>query len=53
VFIPGSRDDAWLAKLQTIYCVESTVLLSVVGVGLALCALGAAVHDIGQAFSVW
>ena len=45
VFIPGYRDDGWLAKLQTIYRVESAVLLSVIGVGLALCALGAAVHD--------
>jgi len=44
VFIPGSRDDAWLAKLQTIYRVESAVLLSVIGVGLTLCALGAVVH---------
>ena len=39
VFIPGSRDDAWLAKLQTIYRVESAVLLSVIGVGLALCEI--------------
>jgi hypothetical protein len=38
---------------QTIDRVESAVLLSVVGGGLALCALGAAVHDIGRAFSVW
>jgi hypothetical protein len=42
VFIPGYRDDGWLAKLQTIYRVESAVLLSDIGVGLALCALGAA-----------
>ena len=53
VFILGSRDDAWLAKLQTIYRVESAVLLSVIGVGLALCALGATVHNLGRAPSVW
>jgi hypothetical protein len=33
--------------------VESVVLLSVIGGGLALSALGAAVHDVGRAFSVW
>jgi hypothetical protein len=38
---------------QKIERVESAVLLSVIGSGLALCALGAAVHDVGRAFSVW
>ncbi len=32
--------------------VESAVLLSLIGGGLALCALGAAVHDVGRVFSV-
>jgi hypothetical protein len=32
---------------------ESVVLLSLVGGGLALCVLGAAAYDIGRAFSVW
>ena len=38
---------------QKIERVESAVLLSVIGSGLALCALGAAIHDVGRAFSVW
>jgi hypothetical protein len=29
------------------------VLLSLIGGGLALCVLGAAVYDIGRAFSLW
>jgi hypothetical protein len=32
---------------------ESVVLLSLVGGGLALCVLGAAAYDIGRALSVW
>ena len=38
---------------QKIDRVESAVLLSLIGGGLALCALGAAVYDIGRTFSVW
>jgi hypothetical protein len=38
---------------ETIDRVESAVLLSFIGGGLALCVLGSAVHDIGRAFSVW
>ena len=38
---------------QKIDRVESAVLLSIIGGGLALCVLGAAVYDIGRAFSVW
>jgi hypothetical protein len=38
---------------QTVDRVESAVLLSFIGSGLALCVLGAAVYDIGRAFSVW
>jgi len=33
--------------------VESVVLLSLIGGGLALCMLGAAAYDIGRAFSAW
>ncbi|MFY9837943.1 MAG: hypothetical protein WAK55_16040 [Xanthobacteraceae bacterium] len=33
--------------------VESVVLLSLIGGGLALCVFGAAVYDIGRVFSVW
>ena len=38
---------------QKIDRVESAVLLSIIGGGLALCVLGATVYDIGRAFSVW
>jgi hypothetical protein len=38
---------------QTIDRVESAVLLSLIGGGLAVCVLGAAIYDIGRAFSVW
>ena len=38
---------------QKIDRVESTVLLFLIGSGLALCVLGAAVYDIGRALSVW
>ena len=38
---------------QKIDHVESVVLLSLIGGGLALCAFGAAVYDIGRAFPVW
>ena len=38
---------------QKIDRVESAVLLSIIVGGLALCVLGAAIYDIGRAFSVW
>ena len=38
---------------QTIERVEGVVLFLLIGGGLALCVLGAAVYDIGQVFSVW
>ena len=38
---------------QTIDRVESAVLLSLIGGGLTLSVLGAAVYDIGRAFSIW
>jgi len=33
--------------------VESAVLFSLIGGGLAICALGAAVYDIARAFAGW
>jgi hypothetical protein len=33
--------------------VEAAVLLFLIGGGLALCVLSAAVYDIGRVFSVW
>ena len=38
---------------QKIDRVESAVLLSLIGSGLGLSVLGAAVYDIGRAFSLW
>jgi hypothetical protein len=38
---------------QKIDRVESVMLLSIIVGGLALCVLGAAIYDIGRAFSVW
>ena len=38
---------------QKIDRVESAVLLSLIGSGLALCVFGATVYDIGRVFSVW
>ena len=38
---------------QKIDRVESVVLLSLIGAGLALCVFGAAVYNIGRALSAW
>ncbi len=38
---------------QSIDRVESAVLLSLIGSGLMVCVLGAAVYDFGRLFSVW
>ena len=38
---------------QKIDRVESAGLISLIGSGLGLCVFGAAVYDIGRAFSVW
>jgi hypothetical protein len=38
---------------QKIDRLESAVLLSLIGGGLAFCVLGAVAYDIGRAFSVW
>ncbi|MFZ1149961.1 MAG: hypothetical protein WAR76_09540 [Xanthobacteraceae bacterium] len=38
---------------QKIDRVESAVLLALIGSGLGLRVLGAAVYDIGRVFSVW
>jgi hypothetical protein len=42
-----------IVRAQTIDRVESALLLSLIGGGLVLCVLGAAVYDIGRVFSVW
>jgi hypothetical protein len=49
--------DHFAAKLHVdkrkIDRVESVLLLSLIGGGLALCVLGATVYDLGRAFSAW
>jgi hypothetical protein len=47
-----ARDNC-VVKARTIDRVESALLLSLIGGGLVLCALGAAVYDVGRVFSVW
>ncbi|MFY9835384.1 MAG: hypothetical protein WAK55_02755 [Xanthobacteraceae bacterium] len=42
-----------MVKARTIDGVESALLLSLIGGGLVLCALGAVVYDVGRVFSVW
>jgi hypothetical protein len=42
-----------MVKSRTIDRVESALLLSLIGGGLALCVLGAAAYDIGRVFSIW
>jgi len=37
----------------TIDRVESAVLLSLIGGGLIVCALGASAYDFGRLFSIW
>jgi hypothetical protein len=38
---------------QTIDRIESALLLSLIGGGLAVCVLGAAAYDVGRALAVW
>jgi hypothetical protein len=38
---------------QKIDRVESVVVLSLIGGGLAFCVLGAVAYDIGRVFSAW
>ena len=45
--------DKFHVDKQKIDRVESAVLLSLIGGGLVLSVLGAAVYDIGRAFSSW
>ena len=49
----GHLADKLHVDKQKIDRVELAVLLSLIGSGLGLCVFGAAVYDIGRAFSVW
>ena len=46
-------DKVHLCDKQTLERVESAVMLSVIGTGLAACAFGAIVYDVGRLFSAW
>jgi hypothetical protein len=45
-------DKAHLDK-QTLERVENAIMLGVIGIGLAACAFGAIVYDVGRLFSAW
>lgn len=38
---------------ETFDRLNSVILLALVGSGLAACALGALIFDVGRAFSIW
>jgi hypothetical protein len=42
-----------LVEKKALLRAESAMLLTLVGGGLVLCALGAVVFDIGRAFAIW
>jgi hypothetical protein len=46
-------DKAHLFDKLTLERVESAVMLGVIGTGLAACAFGAIVYDVGRLFSAW
>jgi hypothetical protein len=46
-------DKVHLIDRQTLDRVESAILLGLIGTGLAACAFGAIVYDVGRWFSVW
>lgn len=45
--------DKFQVNQQVIDRVESGALLLLIGSGLGFCVLGAAIYDIGRAFSAW
>jgi hypothetical protein len=46
-------DKAHLVDKRMLERVERAVLLGLVGTGLAVCAFGAIVFDVGRLFSAW
>jgi hypothetical protein len=46
-------DKVHLCDKQTLERVENAIMLSVIGTGLAVCAFGAIVYDVGRLFSAW
>jgi hypothetical protein len=46
-------DKAHLPDRQTVARVNGAIVFGVIGTGLAVCALGAIVYDIGRLFFAW
>jgi hypothetical protein len=46
-------DKIHFAGKETLDRVETVVVLGFIGSGLAACAIGAFVYDVGQALSIW
>ena len=44
---------AHLVEKETLLRANSAMILTLVGGGLAVCALGAVIFDIGRAFGAW
>ncbi len=44
---------AHLVEKQTFFRANTALLLTTVGGGLAACAFGAAIYDLGRLLSVW
>jgi hypothetical protein len=46
-------DKAHLFDKHMLERVENAIMLGVIGIGLAACAFGAIVYDVGRLFSAW
>jgi hypothetical protein len=46
-------DKIHFADKETLDRVERVIVLGFVGSGLAACAIGAIIYDVGQALSMW
>lgn len=42
-----------LPARQTLGRVNSAIMYGLIGVGMAICIVGATVYDVGRLFSVW
>jgi hypothetical protein len=46
-------DKIHFAGKDTLDRVESAIVIGLVGSGLAACAIGAFIYDVGRTFSIW